>query len=65
MEDKYEDYSVLMSVYYKESPEYLEQAIESIQSQTIPTNDFVLVCDGSLTMQLDAVIENKQRQCYS
>ena len=39
------EYSVLMSVYHKEKPEYLKQAIESIQAQTLSTNDFVLVCD--------------------
>jgi glycosyltransferase involved in cell wall biosynthesis len=50
-------YSVLMSVYYKEKPEYLQQSIESILNQTVPTDDFVLVCDGPLTPELDAVIE--------
>ena len=59
---KYEKYSVLMSVYYKENPEYLTQAIESIQAQTFPTDDFVLVCDGSLSEELDAVIDAKQRE---
>ena len=34
-------YSVLMSVYHREKPEYLKQAIESIQAQTLPTDDFV------------------------
>lgn len=50
-------YSVLMSVYYKEKPQYLQQAIESILAQTVPTDDFVLVCDGPLTPELDATIE--------
>ena len=50
-------YSVLMSVYYKEKPEYLEMAIKSMLDQTILTNDFVLVCDGPLTSELDDVIE--------
>lgn len=59
---KYEKYSVLMSVYYKENPEYLTQAIESIQAQTFPTDDFVLVCDGSLSEELDAVIDVKQHE---
>ena len=45
---EYRGYSVLMSVYHKEKPEYLKQAIESIQTQTLSTNDFVLVCDGPL-----------------
>lgn len=50
------DYSVLMSVYHKEKPEYLKAAIDSILNQTIPTNDFVLVCDGPLNDGLDEVI---------
>lgn len=49
-------YSVLMSVYSKEKKEYLEQAICSIMSQTIPPNDFVIVCDGPLSPELDAII---------
>ena len=39
--DMYDNYSVLMSVYKKEKPEYLRQAIESMQNQTVATNDFV------------------------
>lgn len=55
-------YSVLMSVYYKEQPAYLQQSMESILHQTIPASDFVLVCDGPLTPELDAVIEKMQQQ---
>lgn len=51
-----------MSVYYKEKPEYLQQAVESIQKQTLPTNDFVLVCDGPLTLELDKVVQTKQQE---
>ena len=58
----YEGYSVLMSVYHKEKPEYLEQAIASIQAQTLPADDFVLVCDGPLNDALDAVIAKKQQE---
>lgn len=59
---KYENYSVLMTVYYKENSEYLKQAIESIQAQTFPTDDFVLVCDGPLNQELDSVIKKKQQE---
>lgn len=59
---EYREYSVLMSVYHKEKPEYLKQAIESIQAQTLSTNDFVLVCDGPLNEQLDSVIATKQQE---
>lgn len=51
-----QNYSVLMSVYEKENPEYLKTAIESMLNQTVPANDFVLVCDGPLTPELDSVI---------
>ena len=59
---EYRGYSVLMSVYHKEKPEYLKQAIESIQAQTLSANDFVLVCDGPLNEQLDRVIATKQQE---
>lgn len=59
---QYENYSVLMSVYYKEKPEYLKQSIESMLNQTVPTNDFVIVCDGPLTPELDEVLENYKKQ---
>lgn len=51
------NYSVLMSVYYKERPEYLRQAMKSIFDQTVLTDDFVLICDGPLTEELDKVID--------
>ena len=53
-------YSVLMSVYHKEKAEFLEQAMNSIWNQTISTDDFVLVCDGPLNAELDAVINEMQ-----
>lgn len=56
-----ENYSVLMSVYYKEKPKYLREAMMSIYNQTLPTNDFVLVCDGPLNDELDSVIEEMQK----
>ena len=52
-----ENYSILMSVYYKEKPEWLEQSIESMMKQTILTNDFVIIKDGKLTEELDRVID--------
>ena len=54
-------YSILMSVYKKEKPEYLETAIESMLEQSVKTNDFVLVCDGPLTDSLDEVISKFER----
>lgn len=55
-------YSVLMAVYAKDKNDYFRQAIESIQAQTLPTDDFVLVCDGPLNQGLDGIIAAKQRE---
>ena len=49
-------YSVLMSVYSKENPVFLREAILSIYNQTVPASEFVLVCDGPLTNELDVVV---------
>lgn len=50
------DYSVLLSVYYKEKAEYFDTAIKSILDQSLPPSDFVIVCDGPLTDELEIVI---------
>lgn len=52
-----ESYSVLMSVYFKENPEYFKTAIDSMLTQTVKPSDFVIVCDGKLTDELDSVID--------
>ena len=50
-------YSVLMSVYKEEKPIFLKSAINSIMTQTIKTDDFVIVWDGPLTKELEDVLE--------
>jgi glycosyltransferase involved in cell wall biosynthesis len=49
--------SVLMSVYSKEKPAYFSSALVSLMRQTRPADQIVLVCDGLLTPELDAVIQ--------
>ena len=55
-------YSVLMSVYKNEKPGILRDSIQSIYDQTVPTDDFVLICDGPLTKRLDEVIDEMQKK---
>ncbi|AKF24144.1 hypothetical protein YH65_01045 [Sulfurovum lithotrophicum] len=50
-------YSVLLSVYHRENPLFLEHSLRSIERQTLPPEEIVLVKDGPLTKELDAVIE--------
>ena len=59
MENKY---SVLMSVYHREKPEFLKRSVESIMEQTIPPNDFVIVCDGLLTDELYCVLDSLSKK---
>lgn len=49
-------YSVLMSVYYKEKPEYLKDSIESMLKQTLLPEQIVIVKDGPLTDELNTII---------
>ena len=52
-----EKYTVLMSVYHREKPEFFREAVLSMVRQTLPPEQFVIVCDGELNEGLDAVIE--------
>lgn len=51
------DFSVLMSVYHKENPDFLTAAINSVISQTLKPKEIVVVKDGLLTNELDRVID--------
>ena len=50
-------FSVLMSIYYKEKPEWFRTALDSVINQTLKPNEIVLVEDGQLTYELYQVIE--------
>ena len=52
-----ENYSVLMTVYKNDCPEYLEQSIDSMLNQTYITNDYVIVCDGPITEPYTAYMQ--------
>ena len=54
---KNKKYSVLMSVYFKENPEWFDNSIKSMLEQTIFPDEFVIVEDGELTDDLDRVVE--------
>ncbi len=58
-------FSVLMSVYNKEKPEYLDLALKSnLENQTLKPNEMILICDGVLTEELYNVI-SKYEMKYS
>lgn len=58
------EFSVLMSVYYKENAEYFDIALKSnLCDQTLKPDEFVLICDGPLTEELNTVIR-KYEELY-
>lgn len=50
-------FSVLMSLYIKESPDYLRQSLDSVFNQTLPPDEVILVEDGPLTEDLYSVLD--------
>lgn len=50
-------FSVLISIYKKENPAWLREALDSVFNQTVLPNEIVLVKDGPLTPELDAVLD--------
>ena len=63
-----EKYSVLMSVYSGEKPEYLRDSIESILAQTVKPDQFVIVEDGELTTDAENIIkkyENERKDLFT
>ena len=56
------NYSILMSLYYKENPQHLREALDSIFSQTVLSDDVVLLEDGIVGELLETVVvEYEQR----
>lgn len=54
---EYPKFSVLMSVYIKERPEYLQASLNSLVKQTVLPSEIVLVEDGPLSDELNQVVE--------
>lgn len=50
-------FSVLMSLYVKENPQFLTECFESLVAQTRPADEIVLVFDGPISAELEAVVQ--------
>ena len=57
-------FSVLMSLYIKERPDFLRQSLDSVFIQTLPPDEVILVEDGPLTDELYSVI-NEYKKTHS
>jgi glycosyltransferase involved in cell wall biosynthesis len=57
------DYSVLLTVYKSDNPEYFRLSLESMVKQTAPSNDIVVVKDGPVPELIQKVIDEMQVAC--
>ena len=57
-----EKYSVLMSLYTKEKPEYLNRALESMVKQSLAPDEIVIVKDGEISQQLQSILTKYSKQ---
>ena len=57
MENKENEFSVLMTVYGEEKAKNLDSALESIENQSVIPNEIVLVEDGTLGNELENIIK--------
>jgi len=58
-------FSILISVYFKEKPEFLKLALNSLVNQTLKPNEIVLIKDGTLSPELDTVIKDFQNNFHT
>lgn len=56
-----EKFSVLLSVYKNEKPEYMRQCFDSMLNQTVKADEWVVVEDGPLTEELYSVLNEYEK----
>lgn len=59
------NFSVLMSLYYKENSVYLDDCLKSILSQSILPNEILIILDGPLSIELKSYINNLDKSYLS
>jgi len=52
------EFSVLMSLYYKEKAEYFDVCMQSVLNQTVLPSEIIIVLDGPINDQLRIVLES-------
>ena len=55
------NYSVLLTVYKKDNPEYFRLSLESMINQSVPSNDIVVVKDGFVPETIENIIFELQK----
>ena len=50
------DFSVLLSLYHKEKPQFLRECLESLKNQTLSATEIIMVFDGAISSELEEVV---------
>lgn len=58
-------FSVAMSVYGKDNPEWFDRALNSVINQTVKPNEIVIVVDGPIPDSIETVIDKYANICNS
>ena len=53
--------SVLISVYFRDKPEWFEETLSSLKLQTKQANEIVLIVDGSISKKLEKIIDSYKK----
>lgn len=62
MKTEYPPFSVLMSLYMKEQPEFLNQCLESLFNQSLQANEIVIILDGPITKKLQETLDKFKKR---
>lgn len=62
--EKFDKYSVLECVYAKEDPSFFAKSLESIVTQSLPPDQFVIVLDGPLTDELNKIVHDYEMKYH-
>lgn len=61
--DDFMNFSVLMSIYYKENPKHFDECLRSVLiNQSLKPTEIILVKDGKIGEELENVIEKYQKE---
>lgn len=56
------NFSLLISVYKNDNPDFFAQALQSVADSTVIPTEVVLICDGPLSAKLDSVIDDYEHR---
>lgn len=55
-------FTVLTNIYYKDKPEYVQEALNSIYDQTLKADELILVIDGEIPNELEEVVRKNKNK---